>query len=192
MCAIQNSLALNDRVLGSVPKLAFGCRGCLLINLQLAKWKWSLSFTLFLPYFCLCTPWSIESSSQCKYHCTARTDQALSSVQVLVPCCYFCLQWKCSLSGIYSRSAIRSCWLPWLLENPLRSDFYPTSQPSSLRDAFSRQIRAGAPLQEGNRPHGKLALISIGGKQQGPSSQHGLGLRLKSLFLSLAFLAVHF
>lgn len=44
------------------------------------SWQTGSEASLVLPYFCLCTAWSIESSSQCKYHCTARIDQALSSV----------------------------------------------------------------------------------------------------------------
>lgn len=95
-------------------------------------------------------------------------------------------------SGISSRSTVRSCWLPWLLENPLRNDLCTALHPSSLRDAFSRQIGAGTPLQERKWHRGEVALISIGRKQQGTASQHCLGLRLKYLFLSLVFLALHF
>lgn len=113
------------------------------------------------PCFCL---WSVESSSQCKYHCSARID--LGSVQILRPCCYFCLQWKCTLQWHLQQKCSHILLIAW--EKPLRNDFYTTSQPSSLREAFSRQIKSWDTFAGGEVAPWKTGCDFHRWEQQGP------------------------
>lgn len=120
----------------------------------------------------------------CKYHCRARSDQALSAGQVLISCC--CLQWKCSLQW-HLQQKCSQLLLIALVTWKTSEKWVLYSMAALLSDRCIFKADEGwdtfaAPWK---------ILISIGRKQQGSAAQHCLGLRVKFLFLSLGFVALH-